>query len=60
MRQLRLSVSKTFFALSRVVGELEEVKLYCEKGRVAFPVAEDVIYTVKKELGNCNLVVFGA
>lgn len=53
-------LAKPSFALSRVVGELEEVKLYCEKGRVAFPVAEDVIYTVKKELGNCNLVVFGA
>lgn len=53
-------LAKPSFALSSVVGELEEVKLYCEKGRIAFPIAEDVVYTVKKELGNCDLVVFGA
>ena len=52
-------LAKPSFALSRVVGRLAEVKLFCEKGRVAFPVAEDVVYRVEKDLGICTLVLVG-
>ena len=47
------------FALSKVAGRLAETKLFCEKGRVAFPVAEDVVYRVEKDLGICTLVLVG-
>ena len=49
----------TAFALSKVDGRLAEVKLFCEKGSVAFPVTEGIIYTVKKDLGKCSMYVVG-
>ena len=52
-------LSKQSFALSKVDGRLAEVKLFCEKGSVAFPVTEDIIYTVKKDLGKCSMYVVG-
>jgi len=52
-------LAKPSFALSRVVGRLAEVKLFCEKGRIAFPVTEDVVYKVEKDLGICTLVLVG-
>ena len=52
-------LAKPSFALSKVVGRLAEVKLFCEKGRVAFPVTEDVVYRVEKDLGICTLILVG-
>ncbi len=52
-------LSKQSFALSKVDGRLAEVKLFCEKGSVTFPVTEDIIYTVKKDLGKCSMYVVG-
>jgi len=52
-------LSKKSFALSKVDGRLAEVKLFCEKGSVAFPVTEDIIYNVKKDLGKCSMYVVG-
>tara|TARA_A100001015_G_C14921870_1_gene684661 strand:- start:175 stop:1215 length:1041 start_codon:yes stop_codon:yes gene_type:complete len=52
-------LAKPTFALSKVVGRLAEVKLFCEKGRVAFPATEDVVYRVEKDLGVCTLILVG-
>ena len=47
------------FALSKVSGRLAETKLFCEKGRVAFPVTEDLVYRVEKDLGICTMILVG-
>ncbi len=52
-------LAKQSFALSKVAGRLAEVKLFCDKGSVAFPVTEDIIYTVEKYLGKCSMYVVG-
>ena len=52
-------LAKQSFALSKLAGRLAEVKLFCDRGSVAFPVREDIIYTVKKDLGKCSMYVVG-
>ena len=52
-------LAKPSFALSNVVGRLAEAKLYCQNGRVAFAVVESTTYTLKKDLGACNLMLVG-
>ena len=52
-------LAKQSFALSKVSGRLAEVKLFCDKGSAAFPVTEDIIYTVRKDLGKCSMYVVG-